>query len=209
MDETAILKSLEEVRKSPKRKFKQSIDLVFNLQNIDFKNSANKIDLKVTLPEGRGKDVKVGVFGDTDFLSKAKSADLKISDKQIKKEPREMRRIAGDTEFFIAQTTLMAEIGKNWGKYLSTRGKMPQPMPPDSDPTPMIMRFKKTVALKSRGNAPQTIACTIGSEDLKDEQLAKNAVAVINALIEKLPQKKDNLKSVFVKMTMGPSIKLV
>jgi large subunit ribosomal protein L1 len=208
MDETAILKSLEEVRKSPKRKFKQSIDLVFNLQNIDFKNTANKIDIKITLPEGRGKDVKVGVFGDTDFLGKAKSADLKIPDKQIKKEAREIRKIAGEMDFFIAQTTLMAEIGKTWGKYLSTRGKMPQPMPPDADPTPMIMRFKKTVVLKSKGNAPQTIACTIGSEDLKDQQLAKNAMAVINALIEKLPQKKDNLRSVYIKMTMGPSVKL-
>jgi large subunit ribosomal protein L1 len=209
MNDQDVLKALEEVRKAPKRKFTQSIDLVINLQNIDFNIPANKIDLKITLPSGRGKDLKVGVFGDTDFLSKAKTADLKITDKQIKKTPKEMRKIAESMDFFIAQTTLMVEIGKNWGKYLSTRGKMPQPMPPAADPTPMIKRFKNTVVLKSKGNTPQTLSCSVGTEAMKDEEIAKNAIAVYNALMEKLPTKENNLKSFLIKTTMGPSVKLM
>lgn len=209
MNDQDILKALPEVRKAPKRKFTQSVDVVVNLQNLDFKVPANRIDIKVTLPEGRGKELKVGVFGDTDFLSKAKTADLKISDKEIKKSPKEIRKIAERMDFFIAQTTLMVEIGKNWGKFLSTRGKMPQPMPPAADPTPMIMRFKNTVVLKSRGNTPQTVSCSVGTEAMKDEQLAKNAMAVYNALLEKLPARENNIKSLLIKTTMGPSVKLI
>jgi len=209
MNDQDILKALEEVRKAPKRGFTQSVDLVINLQNIDFKNPSNRIDVKVMLPAGRGKELKVGVFGDTDFLSKAKKADLKITDKEIKKSPKEMRKIAESMDFFIAQTTLMVEIGKGWGKYLSTRGKMPQPMPPAADPTPMIMRFKNTVTLKSKGNTPQTISCSVGTEAMKDEDIAKNAMAIYNALLEKLPTKENNIKTVMIKSTMSPAVKLM
>jgi large subunit ribosomal protein L1 len=208
MNDQDVLKVLPEVRKGEKRKFTQSIDVVFNLQNIDFKNPNNRIDIKVTLPAGRGKTLKVGLFGDTDFLSKAKSADLKITDKEIKKSPKEMRKIAESMDFFIAQATLMVEIGKTWGKYLSTRGKMPQPLPPAADPTPMITRLKNTVVLKSKGNTPQTLSCSIGMESQKDEEIAKNVVAVYNALMEKLPSKENNLKSFFIKTTMGSPLKL-
>ncbi len=208
MDEQTILKVLEEVKKTPKRKFTQSVDLVVNLQNIDFKNPANRVDIKVMLPEKRGKDLKVAVMGDTDFLSKAKAADLKISDKEIKKSPKEIRKIAESMDFFIAQTSLMVEVGKTWGKFLSTRGKMPQPMPPAADPTPMIMRFKNTVTLKSKGNTPQTLSCSLGTEEMKNEQLAKNFMAVYSALVEKLPSKENNIKTVFIKATMGPSYKI-
>ncbi len=209
MNDQDVLKALEEVRKAPKRKFTQSVDLIVNLENIDFKNPANRIEVKVMLPEGRGKDLKIGVFGDTDFLGKAKKADLKISDKQISKSPKEIRKIAEQMDFFIAQTTLMVNIGKGWGKYLSTRGKMPQPMPPAADPTPMIMRLKNTVVLKSKGNTPQTLACAVGTESMRDEQLAKNVMAVYNALLEKLPMKENNLNSVILKTTMGSPVKLI
>lgn len=208
MNETSVLKALEEVRKAPKRKFAQTVDMIVVLQNIDFKIPANKVDLKIVLPAGRGKEVKVGVFGDTDFLSKAKSADVKISDKELKRTPKEMRKVAEQADFFVAQTTLMVEVGKNWGKFLSTRGKMPQPMPPGSDPTPMIMRLKNTTALRSRGNTPQSLSCAVGLESMKDEEIVKNVMAVYNALMEKLPGKENNIRKMILKTTMGPSIKL-
>jgi large subunit ribosomal protein L1 len=208
MNETSVLKALEEVRKAPKRKFAQTVDMIVVLQNIDFKIPANKVDLKVVLPAGRGKDVRVGVFGDTDFLSKAKNADVRISDKELRRTPKEMRKVAEQADFFIAQTTLMVEVGKNWGKFLSTRGKMPQPMPPGADPTPMIMRLKNTTALRSRGNTPQSLSCAVGIESMKDEEIVKNVMAVYNALMEKLPGKENNIHKMILKTTMGPSIKL-
>jgi len=208
MNETSVLKALEEVRKAPKRKFAQAVDMIVVLQNVDFKIPANKVDLKVVLPAGRGKDVKVGVFGETDFLVKAKGADIKISDKELRKTPKEMRKVAEQADFFVAQTTLMVEIGKNWGKFLSTRGKMPQPMPPGSDPSPMITRLKSTAAVRSRGNSPQSLSCAVGTESMKDAEIAKNVMAVYSALMEKLPGKENNIRKIILKTTMGPSIKL-
>lgn len=209
MNDADILKAVTEAKSSKERKFKESLDLVINLQNIDFKNPANRLDIKVMLPEGRGKELKVAVFGDTDFLSKAKAADMKITDKEIKKDPKEIRKIAEQMDFFIAQTTLMVDIGKLWGKYLSTRGKMPQPMPPAADPTPMIMRFKNTVGLKTKGNTPQTLSCSIGTQDMKDESLVKNVLSVYNSVLDKVPGRENNIKSVYIKTTMGKPIRII
>lgn len=209
MNDQDVLRALAEVRKAPKKKFTQSIDIIANLQGIDFKNPSSKIDLKIVLPAGRGKDIKVGAFGDSDFLNKAKTADLKILDKQISKSPKEIRKIAQSMDFFVAQTTLMVDLGKTWGKFLSTRGKMPQPLPPAADPTPMITRLKGTVALRTRGNTPQSLSCAVGTEAMKDEDLVKNIMAVYNALMEKLPGKENNLKAFIIKQTMGAPVKLV
>jgi large subunit ribosomal protein L1 len=182
--------------------------MIVVLQNIDFKIPANKIDLKVVLPAGRGKEVRVGAFGDTDFLSKAKNADVKISDKELKRTPKEIRKVAEQADFFVAQTTLMVEVGKNWGKFLSTRGKMPQPMPPGADPSPMIARLKNTTAVRSRGNTPQSLSCPVGVESMKDDEIVKNVMAVYNALMEKLPGKENNINKIILKTTMGPSIRM-
>ena len=54
----AVKKVLEESKKQ-KRKFKQNIDLVFNLKNIDLEEAKNRIDEEIILPNGRGKEAKI------------------------------------------------------------------------------------------------------------------------------------------------------
>jgi len=208
MNDEEVVKALEEARKSPDRKFSEGVDLVANLKGIDFKVPANKIDLKIVLPSGRGKGLKVAVVGDADFVKKAKNADVRLTDKEIDKSPKEIKKLANDVDYFIAQTTVMVKIGKNWGKYLSTRGKMPQPLPPQADPTPMVERLKKSVTLKSKGKTPNTLHCSLGTKEMSAADLMKNFKAVLNALMEKLPHKDQNIKSLYVKTTMGKPIRI-
>jgi len=209
MNDQEILKAIAEAKGSDKRNFKQSVDVVFNLQNIDFNRPDNKIDIKVVLPAGRGKPLKVGVFGDADFLSKATEADVKIKKDQLNKKPREIRKIAEDVDFFLAQTSIMVDIAKSWGKFLGTRGKMPQPLPPAADPSAMIKRFKSTVVLRSKGKTPSTLHCSFGVQDMDDAKLMENLQAILNALTEKLPNKEQNIKSAYVKTTMSKCFKII
>jgi len=209
MDDQDILKALSEAKKSKDRKFKQSVDLVVNLKNIDFNIPANKIDLKVLLPEGRGRPLKIGVFGDADFLKKAAGADFKLTEADLAKEMREIKKLSTDIDFFIAQTNLMVNIGKTWGRALGPRGKMPMPLPPAADPSAMIKRLKNTVTLKSKGKTPNTLHCSFGTQGMDDAKLLANFKAVLNALLEKLPNDLQNIKSAYLKTTMGPSVKIL
>ena len=56
-----VEKVLEESKKLD-RKFKENIDLVFNLKNIDMNLPKNRIDQEVILPHGRGTEAKVAIF---------------------------------------------------------------------------------------------------------------------------------------------------
>jgi len=57
---TSALKSLKE--NSPKRKFKQTIDLIINLKGLDLKKPEQHVELYVLLPHSKGKKSKICTF---------------------------------------------------------------------------------------------------------------------------------------------------
>ena len=73
-----LLAQIEEVKKaSPERKFPESIELAINIKEVDLTNPKSRINEEIALPKGRGKDLRVAVFGTEDMKSKAKnSADF-------------------------------------------------------------------------------------------------------------------------------------
>ena len=89
----AIAKILEESKKQ-KRKFKQNIDLVVNLKNIDLEDSKNRIDEEIILPHSRGREAKIAIFASGELALKAKKhVDLLI-------KPEDIEDLAGDKKKF-------------------------------------------------------------------------------------------------------------
>lgn len=43
---------------------------------------------------------------------------------------------------------------------------------------------------------------------MKDEEIADNIISAYNTILNSLPKKKENVKSVMIKLTMGKPIKL-
>lgn len=205
-----INKFLEESKKkSKKRNFVQSVDLSINLKNIDFKKPENRFTEEVVLPKGRGKNVKIVVIGkDLIIKSKGKADELINEDKlgKLEKNRKEIKKLANSYDFFIAEASFMLRIGKSLGKVLGPRGKMPKPLPPQADPTPIINKLKNTVRISLKESP--VIHCVIGTENMKDEDLIENMNAVMSTLENKLPKGKHNIGSVYLKTTMGPAIKI-
>ncbi len=206
----SIAKSLEEVRsKSKKRNFDQAIDLVINLTQMDLKNPENKFTEDVVLPSGKGKDVKVGIIGNNLVLKGQGKADKLITEKDLgalEKNAKEQKKFANEVDFLIAEAPFMPRIGKVLGKVLGMRGKMPKPLPPQADPVPMINMLKKTVRIKLKDTP--VLQCSFGVESMKTEELEKNYEAIISAILKKLPSGKNNIKSVYVKTTMGAPVEV-
>ncbi|MCK4995571.1 MAG: 50S ribosomal protein L1, partial [Thermoplasmatales archaeon] len=67
----AVEKVLEESKKL-KRKFKQNIDLVVNLKNIDLNIPKNRVNEEIVLPHGRGNEAKVALFASGELAIKSK-----------------------------------------------------------------------------------------------------------------------------------------
>jgi len=208
-------KTVETVKKvvedSKKRNFEESVDIAFNLKDIDLSVPKNRVELEVVLPKGRGKDVKVAVFGSAEMALKAKKvADLVIRPEDLEDladDKKKAKSIARSYGFFVAEAPLMPVIGKRLGIVLAPRGKMPRPIPPGADPVPMISGLRNTVRIRSRDK--RTFHVPVGTKSMSVEDLAENVDEVMKRVTGALDRGKMNLASVHLKTTMGPSIRLM
>jgi len=208
-----LLKTVEEAKsKSKKRGFVQSMDLIMNFHGVDFNKAENRIDLEIALPAGRGKTIKVAVIAGNELIVEAKRvADKVIARDEIDKlgaDKKTLKKLVSDYDYFLCQTDLMALTGKSLGQVMGPKGKLPKPVPPVAKLEPIIERLKKTVRIKTKGKFLPTLHAIIGTEEMPSEELVKNAEAVIHAVRDKLPNKEGNIRSIYIKTTMGEPVKV-
>lgn len=205
---TAVKKALEH---SPKRNFVQTVDLSINLKDVDMSIPKNRIQEDIILPHGRGKPVKVCVFGSGEMVVKARDvADRVVSVEElgtIADDKKQAKKMANEFEYFIAEAPLMPTIGKRLGIVLGPRGKMPKPIPPGADPKSMIDNLRKSVSVRSRDRL--TFHTSVGTTDMTPEDIADNIELIFKRLGMKLEKGTMNIRSAFVKTTMGPSEKVI
>lgn len=205
-----ILKALQEVKKRQrKRGFPQSIDLAVNL-DLDTSKPENRLNEEVLLPNGRGKKVKVAVIAGGELAHQArKVADRVIAKEELTelaKDKRLAKKLGREFDFFIAQADMMPLVGKTIGTVLGPRGKMPKPVPVNADIAPIVERLRKTVRLRTKDKP--VIHLAVGTEEMEDKKVAENVEAVMRFLERKLEKGYGSIKSVYLKSTMGPSVKI-
>ena len=204
-----VMKKLQ--TESKKRNFVESVELAVNLKDIDLSNPKNRIQEEIILPHGRGRQVKVGVFGSSEMAMKAKGvADVVIQPEDIEeiaKNKAKAKKFARANDYFVAEAPLMPTIGKRLGIVLAPRGKMPKPIPPGSDPKAAIDKLRVSVSVRTRDK--YTFHLPIGTKEMSPEDLAENLDAVIKRLTTRLERGKMNIRSAYVKTTMGPSYKVI
>jgi len=197
---------------APERKFQESVDITINLKNIDLAQPKNRIDETILLPHGVGTAVKVAVLGKGEITTQAKAAgaDLIISPEEIERlggEPREARKIASEYRFFLAETSVMGQVGRWLGPRLGPRGRMPTPIPTGTDVRPIIERLRSSVKIRSKDK--KVFHARVGSTGMAPEQIAENVDAVMKRIETVLEQGSQNIRSVYVKTTMGPAVRLI
>ena len=134
------------------------------------------------------------------------------SDIEKWKGKKDAKELARSYDFFIASAPLMSTIATLFGKILGPLGKMPDPKAggvlmrwQEQDAKQLAERLKKTVRVKTK---EASIKAAIGKESQDDNLLAENAEAVYNTILNALPKKKENLKSVIIKFTMSKPIRV-
>ena len=207
-----ISKAISEVRtKTEKRKFNQSIELAVRLREIDFKKTESRISENLELPTPTSKEVKVAVVAGGDLATRARAAgaDLIIGKDDLDKmgrEKKQARKVAQNYDFFVAEAPLMPLVGKTLGQILGPRGKMPTPIPPTAPIDDIIKRNRRNVRLKMKDQA--VVQCKVGTEDMPDDALVQNIQTVISRLEGKLEKGPKNIKSIAIKASMGPPVKI-
>jgi large subunit ribosomal protein L1 len=200
------------VDKAPERKFSESVDITVNLKNIDMAQPKNRIDETILLPFGTGKQNSIVVLGKGDIVTQAKEAgvDLIIGPEEIERlggEPREARKIANAHRFFLAETGVMPSVGRFLGPRLGPRGRMPMPIPSGTDIRPIVDRLRNSVKIRTKDK--KVFHVKVGTTQMAPEQIAENIDTVLKRVESVLEQGHLNIRSVYVKTTMGPAERLV
>ncbi len=211
-----FIKTLQFVRaNSPKRKFAQSIDLIFNLKDLDLKKPEEQLDVWIPIAHARGKAVRIAALVGPELQEQAKTAcDTVIPHDDFKRyegKKKEIRKLAKTHDFFIAQANIMPDVARFFGRVLGPRGKMPNPkagcvVPPNANLKILADKLKRTLHVVAKTQL--SAKCAVGKEDMKDEQLIENIMTVYNAVVHALPQEQNNIKSILLKYSMGPVVKV-
>ena len=192
------------------RKFVETVEVAINLCDVDLQNPQKRINAEVALPHGRGRPARVAVFaqGEMAAISK-KIVDTVISPDQIdefSENKREAKKLADKFDFFVAETGLMATIGKSLGVVLGPRGKMPRPIPPQADIARIIKSLTNLVPVRSKDRP--TFHVPFGNVSMPQEQLADNLETILKRVESNLDRGNDNIASIWVKTTMGRAVRL-
>jgi len=217
MDRKQIAAKVSKAKKAAKkRKFKQSVDLIITLKDINLKNPEEQVDFFIQLHNPLGKKIKVCALVGPELKLKAeKMFDTVIGENEFDKlrnNKKAMKKLVKEHNYFVAQSNLMSRIAQYFGKILGPRGKMPNPkagcvVDLKTDLNTLYKKLQRTVRVVAK-TQPQ-IQCFVGVEDLEDEKIADNIHTIYESLIHQLPKGEQNINKVYVKLTMGPAVEVM
>lgn len=206
MEKAKVLSVLENLRKeNKKRKFEQTVDLIVNLKNFDIKKES--VNLFLNLPH-KIKEKKIAAF-----LTKKSNVVDTITKPQFNeyKDKKKLKKLVKEYDFFISSATLMPLVASTFGKYLGPLGKMPSPQlgivreESEQEIKGVIEKFEKIVRVKSK---EPSLKFSVGKENMKDEDISENILSAYNTILNVLPRKKENVRSVMIKFSMSKPIKI-
>ncbi|WP_122089996.1 50S ribosomal protein L1 [Halalkalicoccus subterraneus] len=205
--EQAVTRALED---RPERNFRETVDLAINLRDLDLNDPSNRVDESIVLPSGTGQDTRIVVFAEGETAVRAEEvADEVFSSDDLDDlgdDQDAAKDLADETDFFIAEASMMPTIGASLGQVLGPRGKMPTPLQPDEDVVETVNRMKNTVQLRSRDR--RTFHALVGSEEMSAEEIGDNIDTILRRLYGDLEKGPLNIDSVYVKTTMGPAVEV-
>lgn len=208
-----VLEAVKEAKEQSKpRNFTESVDIIINVRDLDVKKPENRFSEEVVLPKGRGKQVKLGVIADGELIVQAKEAGValvinKTDLEELGKDRKQAKKVANSVDFFIAQADMMPLVGRFLGPVLGPRNKMPKPVPASIKLAPLLDRFQNTIKVGIKQQP--SIQVIIGTQDMSDEDLAENIETVLTVLDRQLDKGRNQIKSMFIKTTMGPVVRVI
>ncbi len=197
--------ALAELKKSKERKFDQTVELIVNLKRFDVKR--NSINMIISLPN-KIKDKKACGFVEktSEIIDTIPRAVFpKYKDK------KELKKLVKKYDFFLASGPNMPAVATTFGKVLGPVGKMPSPklgiIMEENDVEIKKVMDKVNVAVKINTKEP-TVKISIGKASMSDDKVIENIRFAYNAILAELPNNKENIKSVLIKLTMSKPLRV-
>ena len=195
------------VKGQPAAKFDETIELAFRL-GIDTRKADQALRGTVSLPNGTGRSVRVGVFavGEKAREATEAGADVVGGDELVEQV------MGGEIDFDAAVATpdMMASVGKA-GRVLGPRGLMPNPKTGTvTNDIGKAVADIKGGKVEYRADRTSNVHLVIGKKSFEEQQLLENYLAVVDEILKAKPSsaKGRYIKSLTVSSTMGAGVKI-
>ena len=202
-----IDEAVKMVKERAKAKFDETIEVAINL-GVDPRHADQMVRGVVTLPNGTGRTLRVGVFarGAKADEAKAAGADVVGAEDLVEK----VQNGSIDFDRCIATPDMMPLVGR-LGKVLGPRGLMPNPKigTVTMDVTGAV-KGAKGGSVEFRVEKAGILQAGVGKASFSEEKLVENIKALADAVSKAKPagSKGTYIQRVAVSSTMGPGVKV-
>ena len=201
------VEAIKLLKAQPDAKFDETIEIAFRL-GLDTRKADQSIRGTVSLPNGTGKSVRVGVFATGEKAREASEAGADV----VGGEELVEQVMKGEIDFdaAIATPDMMAEVGKA-GRVLGPRGLMPNPKTGTvtNDITKAVADVKGG-RIEYRADRTGILHLIIGKKSFEERALLENYLAVVDEVLKAKPSsaKGRYIQSLVMSSTMGPGVRI-
>jgi len=202
----AIKVILEHAKNKKTRKFVESVDLQVNLKNYDVSRD-KRFSGSIKLPNVARPRLSVCVICDLQQEDLAKKANLNTQNmddlKKLNKNKKLVKKFCAQYDTFLASESIIRTIPKVVGPHMNRAGKFPTSVAMTDNLVDKIAEVQSTVKFQLK--KVLCLGCAVGHIEMKEDEIRQNTVIALNFLVSLLKKNWQNLKTAYIKTTMGPS----
>eukprot|EP01101_Sappina_pedata_P009339 TRINITY_DN541_c0_g1_i1.p2 TRINITY_DN541_c0_g1~~TRINITY_DN541_c0_g1_i1.p2 ORF type:complete len:217 (+),score=133.07 TRINITY_DN541_c0_g1_i1:526-1176(+) len=187
-----------------KRNFAETIELQIGLKNYDPQKD-KRFSGSIKLPAECKPRLKFCILGDQVHCDVAEKLSIEFKDvdalKKLNKNKKLVKKLAAKYDAFLASETVLRQIPRLLGPGLSKAGKFPTLLQHSEDMQEKMNTVKCTAKFQLK--KVLCIGVAIGHVKLTEDQVLQNIVTAVNFLVSLLKKNWQNVKTLYIKSTMG------
>ncbi|KAJ1913096.1 60S ribosomal protein L10A [Mycoemilia scoparia] len=196
----AIVKASEEKQ----RKFTETIELQVGLKNYDPQRD-KRFSGTVRLPHIPRPNMTVAILADAHDAARAEPLGIPVQTvedlKKLKKNKKQVKILAKKYDAFIASEALIKQIPRLLGPGLHKAGKFPTPVSHNDDLSAKADEIRGTIKFQLK--KVLCLAVAVGNVKMTEDEIIANTMMSVNFLVSLLKKRWQNVKSLYIKTTMG------
>merc|ERR1712055_1252907 len=184
--------------------FLETVELQITLKNYDPQKD-KRFSGTVKLPNIPRPKQQICVIGDAAHNDEAESKGvphMSADDlKKLNKDKELVKKLAKKYDAFLASESLIKQIPRLLGPGLNKAGKFPTMLQHGDNIDARVNDLKSTIKFQMK--KVLCLAVAVGNVEMTDDQLVSNLNLSINFLVSLLKKNWQNVKSLYIKSTMG------
>jgi large subunit ribosomal protein L10Ae len=200
-----LMESIQTILKDRKeRKFKESVDLQVNLKNYDCQKD-KRFSGSIKLPNVCRPRMTVCLICDLRDEEIAKKAGVATQNqdelKKLNKNKKLVKKLCNQYDAFLCSESIIKNVPRLVGPHMNRAGKFPTVIGLNENISEKITELQSTVKFQLK--KVLCLGTCVGHAEMTEDQVRQNTVLAVNFLVSLLKKNWQNLKSVYIKTTMG------